>query len=172
MDDLPVRSENVLSKEAEMRTAEDIIKEKKRDMVFVSSDQTIREALQVMVSRKIGAILVKENDKIVGIWTERDLMQNIIAPGFKFENARIGDYMTTQLHTAPHDTLIIKLQEMFLGLFVRHILVTKNKDHIGLLSIGDVVRVSLLEKDKQIKELNAMVSWEYYENWGWDRKNR
>jgi signal-transduction protein with cAMP-binding, CBS, and nucleotidyltransferase domain len=155
-----------------MRTAEDIIKEKKRDMVFVSSDQTIREALQVMVSRKIGAILVKENDKIVGIWTERDLMQNIIAPGFKCENARIGDYMTTQLHTAPHDTPIIKLQEMFLGLFVRHLLVTKNQDHIGLLSIGDVVRVSLLEKDKQIKELNAMVSWEYYENWGWDRKNR
>jgi CBS domain-containing protein len=160
--DLPVRSENVLSKEAEMKTAEDIIKEKKRDMIFVSSDQTIREALQVMVSKKIGAILVKENDKIVGIWTERDLMQNIIAPGFKCENARIGDYMTT----------IIKLQEMFLGLFVRHILVTKNQGHIGLLSIGDVVRVSLLEKDKQIKELNAMVSWKYYENWGWDRKNR
>jgi hypothetical protein len=60
---------------------------------------------------------------------------------------------------------------MFLGLFVRHLLIEKDDAYIGLLSIGDVLRASLLKKDQQFKDLNAFVSWEYYENWKWGRKN-
>ncbi|MDH3876059.1 MAG: CBS domain-containing protein, partial [Desulfobacteraceae bacterium] len=86
--------------------------------------------------------------------------------------ALIGDYMTTPIHTTPHDTPILKINEMFLGLFIRHILIEKNGDHIGLLSIGDVLRASLIEQDRQIKSLNKIASWEYYENWGWHRKKR
>jgi hypothetical protein len=41
---------------------------------------------------------------------------------------------------------------------------------IGMVSIGDVLRANLLEKDRKIKELNSMASWQYYENWGWVRK--
>jgi hypothetical protein len=59
---------------------------------------------------------------------------------------------------------------MFLGLFVRHILVTRKRETIGLLSIGDVMRASLLEKDLELRKLTAIASWEYYENWGWERK--
>jgi len=61
---------------------------------------------------------------------------------------------------------------MFLGLFIRHILVEKDGDYIGLLSIGDVLRASLVAKDLQIKGLNAIGGWEYYENWGWPRKKK
>ena len=157
---------------AKMKTAEDIVNDKNREMICISSDKTIHEALQLMAANRIGAILVKKNDKIVGIWTERDLMSNIITSGFNPETARIGEYMTTPLKTTPYSTLIFKLEEMFLGLFLRHILVEKEGEYIGILSIGDVVRVSLLEKDRKIKELNALASWEYYENWGWNRKKR
>ncbi len=78
--------------------------------------------------------------------------------------------MTTPLYTTAHSTSILKIKEMFLGLFIRHILVEKDGDYIGLLSIGDVLRAGLVAKDLQIKELNAIGSWEYYENWGWPRK--
>lgn len=155
-----------------MKTALDIITDKKTKMVCVAPDTTIETALQVMVENKIGAILVKENDVYVGIWTERDLMRNILAPDFNIKNAKIGDFMSTPLHSAPHDAALIKLEEMFVGLFVRHLLVEKDSDYIGLLSIGDVIRASFLAKDLQIKELNAIASWEYYENWGWDRRSR
>ena len=155
-----------------MKTAEDIINEKKKNMICISPDETIHKALQLMVANKIGAILVKKNDDIVGIWTERDLMHNSIVPGFNPQTACVGDYMTTALKTASYTTSISKLQEMLLGLYLRHILVEKDGTYIGILSIGDVVRASLLEKDRQIKELNALASWEYYENWGWDRKKR
>jgi len=60
---------------------------------------------------------------------------------------------------------LFKLEEMFLGLFLRHILIEKDGEYIGMLSIGDVLRAGLLEKDRQFKEINDFVSWDYYENW-------
>jgi signal-transduction protein with cAMP-binding, CBS, and nucleotidyltransferase domain len=153
-----------------MKTAGDIINDKKRDMVAVRPEQTIREALEHMQVNRIGAVLVKRADKIVGIWTERDLARDILKRGFDIETAKVGDHMTTRLYTAPDDTPLLKLQEMFLGLFIRHILITQRRKTIGLLSIGDVMRAILLDKDTQIRDLTAMASWEYYENWGWDRK--
>jgi signal-transduction protein with cAMP-binding, CBS, and nucleotidyltransferase domain len=153
-----------------MKTAGDILNDKKRDMVTVRPEQTIREALECMQLNRIGAVLVKRADKIVGIWTERDLARDILKRGFDIETAKVGDHMTTRLYTAPDDTPLLKLQEMFLGLFIRHILITQRRKTIGLLSIGDVMRAILLDKDTQIRDLTAMASWEYYENWGWDRK--
>ena len=155
-----------------MKTAEDIVKEKNREMVCISFDSTVREALRLMTANKIGAILVTKEDKIVGIWTERDLLYNINLPGFNPDKELVGDYMTTSLHTTRHNAPILKIKEMFLGLFIRHIIVEKDGEYIGLLSIGDVLRASLIDQDYRIKELNAIASWEYYENWGWDRKKR
>ena len=153
-----------------MKTAEDILLEKKRDMITVGPDQTLREALELMQTHRIGGILVKRGEKIVGIWTERDLARDILASGFDINTARVGDFMTSKLFTAPHNTSIIRLEEMFLGLFVRHILITRRRETIGLLSIGDVMRASLLEKDLEVRKLTAKATWEYYENWGWERK--
>ncbi|MEJ2282337.1 MAG: CBS domain-containing protein [Desulfobacterales bacterium] len=73
--------------------------------------------------------------------------------------------MTSPLQSAPHSTRIYKLEEMFLGLFLRHLLIEKDGEYIGMLSIGDVLRASLLNKDRQFRELNEFVSWDFYENW-------
>jgi hypothetical protein len=61
---------------------------------------------------------------------------------------------------------------MFLGLFLRHLLIEKDGDYIGMLSIGDVLRAGLLAKDHQFKELNEFVSWDYYENWQLGRSKK
>jgi CBS domain-containing protein len=155
-----------------MRTAEDILNEKKRDMVWVKVDQTVFDAVRVMVDNAIGAVLIRNEGRMVGIFSERDLLRNTVNPDFNPKLARVRDYMSTPLHCASHDTPLIKLYEKFLGLFIRHILIMKDDRQLGMLSIGDVMRASLLEQDKQIKELNAIASWEYYEDWGWDRKKR
>jgi len=155
-----------------MKTAGDILKEKDKEIVCISSDKTVRDAIQLMNDNNIGAILVKKNDQIVGIWTERDLLHNMNLPGFNPDADLIEDYMTTKLHKTGHDTSILKINEMFLGLFIRHIIVEKDGDFIGLLSIGDVLRASLIEQDRQIKSLNKISSWEYYENWGWPRNKK
>lgn len=155
-----------------MITAEDVLKEKNRDMVCISSDKTIREAIRLMNEQNIGAILVKKQGEIAGIWTERDLLHNMNLPEFDPDTDLVGDYMTIPLYTVPYSASILKINEMFLGLFIRHVLVEKDGDYIGLLSIGDVLRASLVAQDLHIKELNAIGDWEYYENWGWPRKKK
>ena len=153
-----------------MKTAEDIIAEKGSETVCVSKEQTIFEAIQLMNEKKIGAILVEEGDDLVGIWTERDYLRNSSDPNFNPQKVKVGDYMSSPLHFAGHDANLTQLEEMFLGLYVRHLPVQKDDQFIGMISIGDVLRANLLEKDSKIKELNSMASWQYYENWGWDRK--
>ncbi len=154
-----------------MKTAEDILNNKTRaPIISVTPETTIAQAIRTMVDANIGAILIKKDDDIVGIWSERDLLKSTGLDDFDPHTAIIGEHMKTHLHCAAHDTPLIKLEEMFLGLYVRHIVIKKEERHVGLLSIGDVVRESLLEKDKQLKELNSIASWQYYENWGWDRK--
>ena len=159
--------------EKRMQTAGEILSQKTRaPKVCVTPDQTIDTAIRIMVNANIGAILVEQEDQILGIWTERDLLRSMGQPDFDPKTAIIRDHMKTKLYSADYDTPLIKLEEMFLGLFIRHILVKKEGQYIGLLSIGDVLRTSLLQKDKKIKELNSIASWQYYENWGWDRFKR
>ena len=153
-----------------MRTAEDILNEKQRDAVWITGDRSVMDAVRMMVENFIGAILIREGDRYVGIFTERDLLRNTADPNFNPETARVSDFMSKPLYCAPHDMPLIRIKEKFLGLFIRHLVIEKEGRHIGMLSIGDVLRASLLEQDLQIRELNAVASWEYYDDWGWDRK--
>lgn len=153
-------------------TALDALQLKSPRMITIPPEATLAEAIEKMIEYNIGAILVKEGDEIIGIWTERDHLRNTLMPGYDPKTNRIGDSMQTVLHSAPADTSIMALQDIFLGLFIRHIMIVDEGKYIGLLSIGDVIRAALLQKDREIKELHQMASWEYYENWGWDRKHR
>ncbi|KJS33468.1 MAG: hypothetical protein VR64_01410 [Desulfatitalea sp. BRH_c12] len=154
-----------------MQTAEDILQGKpNRRMVSIDADQSVAAAVQKMIDANIGAILIENKGDLIGIWTERDLLHLVGRSESDPRNSRIGDHMASPLHCAAHDTPVEQLEEMFLGLFIRHILIRKQNSYIGLLSIGDALRASLLEKDRRIKKLNSIASWQYYENWGWDRK--
>jgi len=155
-----------------LKTAEDIVTEKNNEIVAVKKNQTVAEAIDLMNAKKIGAILVEEDDDIVGIWTERDYLRGSSDPTFDPKNAQIGNHMTSPVHFAKHDATLTQLEETFLGLYLRHIPVKKGNRVLGMVSIGDVLRANLLAKDRQIKELNSMASWQYYENWGWDRAKK
>jgi len=148
-----------------MNTAEDIVKDKHQEIVSIEWDQTVQEACTKMVGRKIGAILVEKNGRFIGIWTERDLLRKMTEDKFDPATELIGDHMSAPLKTAAHSTRLHRLKEMFLGLYLRHLPIEKDGQFIGLLSIGDVLRASLIDMDHQLKQLNAFVTWDYYENW-------
>ncbi len=151
-----------------MKTAKDILSEKGFQIIAVPPDSTLCEALKKMVKHNIGAIAIREDEQEPrGIWTERDLMRQTYEPNFDPKTAKIGDYMTKELKKVDASASIYKMLEMFLGLRLRHVFVTENEKTIGLLSTGDVIQAALHEKDRELKELNEMVSWEYYENWRW-----
>ena len=153
-------------------TAEEVLEEKGSQIYSVSPNTPITEALEIMNQKKIGAILVKENDKIVGIWTERDLMIDSIKPDFNLKNAMVGDYMTKDLKTAPHDCKIFKLADMILGLRIRHIVIERDGKFVGVLSSGDIIRAGLQLRTEELKVLDSIVQLEYYDEWKWKNKKK
>lgn len=155
-----------------MKTAEEILAEKGSYMYSVSPDTTIDDALQMMVDKRIGAILVKEGEEFVGIWTERDLMRNTIEAGFDPKSAKIGDYMTKGLISAPYDCPMVRLADKFVGKKLRHLLIERDGKYIGLLSTKDVIKFSLEEKARELDELNEIMHLDFYEEWRWKKKKK
>ena len=155
-----------------MKTAQDMLNEKEggEALISVAADTTIHDALKVMLELRIGAILVEENGKQIGIWTERDLMENAITPGFDPKTAKIGDLMVTGLQSASYAETAYNLLDKFLGIRLRHLLIEKDGEYIGLLSTGDVIKTCLMEKTAELENLNSIVSWDYYEDWRWKKK--
>ena len=155
-----------------METAKNMVADKGRELVSVPVGTTLFATLEKMNQKKVGAILVTKNENIMGIWTERDLMQDILKEGFDLKSALIEDYMTIQLISAPHTDTVFNLMDKFLGLRVRHLLIEEEGDIIGLVSGGDVMKCVIHEKNAELRQLNSMVSWDYYENWKWKPENR
>ncbi len=154
-----------------MKTAADLLKEKGHKIISVSEDAKIIDAVKIMNEYNIGAILITDKDgNYVGIWTERDLMRNIVEDDFDLKNSKIKDFMITKLITSPSSATIYDLMDKFLGKRFRHMLIEEDGKIIGLLSIGDVIKADLNEKTKELEQLHAMVNWEYYDNWRWDKK--
>jgi signal-transduction protein with cAMP-binding, CBS, and nucleotidyltransferase domain len=150
-----------------MKTAKDMIQEKGSELVCVPEGTTLWDALNKMNARKVGAILIIRDEKPAGIWTERDLLRNVLDPSFDLKTSLVDDYMTRDLITAPHTDTVYNLMDKFLGLRVRHLLIEKEGEIVGMVSGGDVMKASIQEKDSELKQLNTMVGWDYYENWCW-----
>ena len=153
-------------------TAEQILEEKSSEITSVPPDTTIHKALKIMVETKIGAIVVKEGDQYVGIWTERDLMRNTIREGFDPKSAKIGDHMTKDLMSVSHDTTVYEIKDIFLGKRIRRMLVMREGRYIGLLTVGDVIKASLQEREKEVKKLGDLVDLQYYDEWRWRKKKK
>lgn len=153
-----------------MKTAKDLLDQKDVQPIYVSPDATIYEALLKMSANKIGAMLIEDENGVVGIYTERDLLNNSVREGFDPKTAKISDYMSTTLVKVPSDCTIYQMMDIFLGKRIRHLLVEDNGQFVGLLSTGDVVKASLMIKTQEVEKLNKIVNFEYYSNWQWKKK--
>lgn len=153
-----------------MTTAQEMLSAKGDKVFSVSKDSTLFNAIKIMNDNHIGAILIKENERVIGIWTERDLLKNTMEENFDPRTAVIADYMVTDLKYAGHDETLYQLQDKFLGMRLRHMLIQKDGQFLGMLSAGDVMKSLLNKKQKELSDINAMVGWEYYDNWRWDKK--
>lgn len=150
-----------------MKTAKDMIQDKGGDILCVPAGTTVMDALKKMNENKVGAILVTRDGKPAGIWTERDLLHNTLDAAFKPQTTLIDDVMTKTIVTAPSTDTVYNLMDKFLGLRLRHLIIEKDGEIIGMVSSGDVIKASIQEKDEELKQLNTMVGWDYYENWCW-----
>lgn len=154
-----------------MLTAEDILKSRGGALVTVSPDATVLEAVRSMTTHNVGSVLVFEGTLLVGIWTERDLLHQTPLPGFQAATARMRDHMVRNLVYTPHDDTVYELMDKLLGRRHRRLLITREGVFVGLLTAGDVMRAFMQHKQRELEGLNALVSWDYYEEWRWTKES-
>ena len=148
-----------------MNIADDLIKDKNRELISVTENTTIADAIALMAEQRVGAVLVKRDADIVGIWTERDLLYCVALSGSDCLHKTAGSCMSKNLKYCEWNDSVYKLMDMFLGLRLRHLLVKKEGKYIGLLSSGDIMKATIREKNQELSQLNASSSWDYYEEW-------
>ena len=112
-----------------------------RKPVTVSGDTTIAACLELMREERIGCLLITDQDKLSGIFTERDIIRRIVGKNLAHEDIDVVDYMTTDPDTLTSDApLAFALNYMVLGGY-RHVPVVDDENHpLGCLSIKDVVK--------------------------------
>ncbi len=117
-----------------------LLEAKENNIISLSGDNSVEDAIRLMHSKKISAVMIMHDGKPSGIFTERDVVRAYIAKdGKKFREMKLHDVMTKSLIVAQHDELVGNVLAIMLQNSIRHMPVFENGKMIGMLSIRDVV---------------------------------
>jgi CBS domain-containing protein len=132
-----------------MAKVKKILQEKGSVVFSVEPNITVYSAIELMCEKNIGGLLIVENGKLTGIFTERDYARKLILKGKSSKETKISELMTSNPYTVSLDTSIEECMGMMSGKRIRHLPVVEEGNLIGMISIGDVVR-HIIEEQKEI----------------------
>jgi len=139
---------------------EDFLKlNKNRQIWTISKDQSVMQALILMSEKNIGAIIIVDNNDFpIGIFSERDYARKIILKGKSSKDTLLDEVMTKELITVTRDYKIDQCMEIMNEKRIRHLPVLENKKIIGIISIGDVLKIMIKEQKELIDHLQKFIT--------------
>ena len=141
-----------------MTTAHDIIRNKGQTVHAVRPDDTVLAALGVMAEHDIGAVLVVEGDEIMGILSERDYARKVALMGRASRDSPVRAIMTANVVCVPPSRTVEECMGLMTERRCRHLPVVENGRVIGLVSIGDLVKAMIDEKEFTINQLKNYIA--------------
>lgn len=139
-----------------MATVMDVLKEKGNKIYTVSPGDTILEALKLMAEAQIGAVLVMENDKVVGIFSERDYARRGTLKGNSVTTP-VKEVMTSEVYYVDPDRSTEACLAQMTDKHIRHLPVLKDGKVVGVVSIGDVVKSMIADQNELIQGLENYI---------------
>jgi len=124
----------------------------------VGPDATAYDALEIMDEKNIGALLVVENGKLLGVFSERDYARKVILKGRSSKNTTVRDLMSGQPVVVEPGRTLQECMVLMTERRVRHLPVLENDVILGMLSIGDVVNAIISEQGSTIEELEEYIA--------------
>nr|WP_229213687.1 CBS domain-containing protein [Dyadobacter psychrotolerans] len=128
----------------------------------VTQDNTVYEALELMSEKNIGAVLVLEDELLIGIFSERDYARKVILKGKASRDTLIRDVMTSRVITVETDQKIEECMQIMSDKHIRHLPVNQNGELVGIISINDIVSAIIREQKDHIKSLESYISGNPY----------
>lgn len=141
-----------------MRSVKQLLETKSRIIFSVEKSTSVLEGLQLMMKENISALLIIENGKLEGIFTERDYARKIILKGRSSKDTPISETMTADLITVSPNDGIDHCMQVMTKMHIRHLPVMENDRLAGMISIGDLVRFVIEDQKKTIQQLENYIN--------------
>lgn len=137
-----------------------ILKAKGSKVWCIAPDATVYDALAMMADKGVGALVVLQEGRVVGIFGERDFVLKVDLCGLSAQTTLVGQVMSKDIYYASPGTTIDEAMAIVTESHHRHLPVIENEQLVGLVSIGDLVKASLDKKDFVIKQLTKYIKGE------------
>ena len=130
-----------------------------RQIWTISKDQNVMQALILMSEKNIGAIIIVDNNDFpIGIFSERDYARKIILKGKSSKDTLLDEVMTKELITVTRDYKIEQCMEIMIQKKIRHLPVLEDKKIVGIISIGDLLKIMIKEQKELIDHLQKFIT--------------
>ena len=141
-----------------MHTAGEILREKGGQIWSVSPDVAIIEALRTMAEKSVGALLVMDNEKLIGIVTERDYARKVALEERSSRQSLVREIMSTRVLCVRPDQTVQECMALMSDKRARHLPVLDHKKVIGVVSIGDLVKAIIADQQFEIEQLQHYIN--------------
>ena len=141
-----------------MSTIREILANKGNKVLTVSGQVSVLEAIGIMSEANVGAVVIQDGDQPGGIFTERDYLRKIALKGLSSSDTLVSDVMSSPLITVELSDAIRDAMETMTERRCRHLVVMEGGEMVGIVSIGDLVKHMLQEKEAEVKQLSSYIS--------------
>jgi CBS domain-containing protein len=145
-------------KHGALRLVRRVLEEKEPGLWTVPPQTSVFDAVQVMEKYQIDAVLVVENERLLGICTERDCTRSVILQGRPPRDTLVRDIMSPQPTCVSPDDVIEDCVSLMTHKRIRHLPVTEHGRLIGIISLGDIVRAAVAQKNFMIEQLEKYIA--------------
>ncbi|HKJ05648.1 MAG TPA: CBS domain-containing protein [Geopsychrobacteraceae bacterium] len=140
-----------------MKTIRQVLESKGSDVITIRAAGTVYEALELMAASNVGALIVVEEDRMVGIVSERDYARKVILQGASSLKLQVRSIMSKDVCCATSKMTIDECMNLITENRCRHLPVIDEDRLVGVVSIGDLVKTTLEEKEQLIKQLENYI---------------
>jgi CBS domain-containing protein len=139
------------------KSIRDVLKQKGASVLSINADETVYKALELMAEENVGALLVKSGEKVVGIMSERDYARKVILEGRSSLKTSVEKIMTNKILYITPDKSVEEGLALMSEKRCRHLPVFESDSLVGMVSIGDLVKANVAEKEFMINQLENYI---------------
>ena len=144
-----------------MSIIRDILDRKGNNVLTVTSQVSVLDAIKNMSEANIGAVVIQDGEHPAGIFTERDYLQKIALKGRASEETEVSEVMSSPLITVESCEATTVAMGVMTKRCCRHLVVMEGEKMVGIVSIGDLVKHMLQEKEVEVEQLSSYISGNY-----------
>ncbi len=141
-----------------MGKVRNILQSKNETICTVDPNITVYEAIEMMCEKNIAAILITENGKLAGIFTERDYARKVVLKGKSSKLTPVGELMSRNLYSVNSDSTVEDCMNMMNTKKIRHLPVVDDDKLVGVVSVGDLIRFIIEEQRGIIEHLENYIT--------------